>query len=140
MFPSLLCPKRECFGLSSGECKTVERSRLIHEYVCTLSHTEKDRASRRGQTFMDISRMQVYIKNAGQFSQPPQNLHCHRDAQPSYSAHPLTQPLLPLDKLEQVSQLHLKAEPVQKEAELGRGSGSRLVSDSHKVPIHGRTF
>lgn len=52
-------------------------------------------------------------------------------AQPSYSAHP-HQPLLPLDKLEQVSQLHLKAEPVQKEAELGEGSGSRLVSDSYQ--------
>lgn len=79
---------------------------------------------------MDISRMQVYIKNAGQFSQPPQ-ICIVTGEEPNPATQPIpTQPLLPLDKLEQVSQLHLKAEPVQREAELGRGSGSRLVSDS----------
>ena len=70
---------------------------------------------------MDISRMQIYIKNAGQFSQPPQ-IYIVTGERPSPATQPIPiQPLLPLDELEQVSQLHLKSEPVQEEAGVGRG-------------------
>lgn len=72
----------------------------------------------RGQTFMDISRMQIYIKNAGQFSQPPQ-IYIVTGERPNPATQPIPiQPLLPLDELEQV---HLKSEPVQEEAGVGRG-------------------
>ena len=70
---------------------------------------------------MDISRMQVYIKNSGQFSQPPQ-IYIVTEEDPNPATQPIPiQPLLPLDELEQVSQLHLKSEPVQEEAGVGRG-------------------
>lgn len=72
---------------------------------------------------MDISRMQIYIKNVEQFSQPPQ-IYIVTGEEPTPAAQPIpTQPLLPLDKLEQVSQLNLKAKPVQEEAGVGRGGG-----------------
>ena len=85
------------------------------------SHTEKDRASPQRSDLMDISRMQVYIKNSGQFSQPPQ-IYIVTGEDPNPATQPIPiQPLLPLDELEQVSQLHLKSEPVQEEAGVGRG-------------------